>query len=664
MHTAFILLASITATSALIGYDCSGPTINTTTFSTTDPLPCDIEDTEPTSDNIAIQLLQLTDLSSTTVSQCKIEIDRTIYYCGMHSHISVVHNGRQQYLQAIPREACQLLHSSGAVYISPRVQLSGIEPNTTATHSVTLAGKIGPDGRCDGTTYSDPYGTWTNVIVQAIVKVTVKSYSAAVRLSDNKIVLRSGQQCRWQSGHCLDSEDGYTFWEPAPTDYCKFNNYDVLYDGQAARVSSKTTIESTMYLVSTEEATFALTQTRQSSLCGFTIIHTEHPKLFILEIGSSGRFKTRKTIPVNNLDIFTYVNSKFIYVEKHLKTQIIQLYKDIIRQKCDIEKQVLKNALALIHVAPEDVATTITREPGHLAIPSGEVVHIIKCIPTTCQTRRTAECYSELPVTYKNDSYFLTPRNHILIKTGTKRECSSILPAMYRIHGTWYRMLPNPVDSVPPLPLQPMTNSKWNYVDPQNLANGGIYSAEDVEKLNDHIMFPVEKIAILNGLAQGASGRTYAEGTVQIHNLLDEQALEKIAENTTRRIWHGFVKFGSVSAGLMGIYVAWRIIKTIINTILNGIALHQVYGWSIRLLVAVWTSLTQFCIFIEARSDRTPRECINEVQLEPLNTQVKPSDVPKNNEVNEQSSDDENTPRPSARFSQRRGKIVFAGGEV
>ena len=77
-------------------------------------------------------------------------------------------------------------------------------------------------------------------------------------------------------------------------------------------------------------------------------------------------------------------------MEKHLKTQIVQLYKDIVRQKCDIENQVLKNALALIHVAPEDVAIAITHEPGHLAIASGEVVHIIKCIPTTCQARKTA----------------------------------------------------------------------------------------------------------------------------------------------------------------------------------------------------------------------------------------------------------------------------------
>ena len=35
----------------------------------------------------------------------------------------------------------------------------------------------------------------------------------------------------------------------------------------------------------------------------------------------------------------------------------------------------------------------------------------------------------------------------------------------------------------------------------------------------------------------------------------------------------------------MGIYITWRIIKTIINTNLNGIALHKVYGWSVCHLV-------------------------------------------------------------------------------
>ena len=84
-------------------------------------------------------------------------------------------------------------------------------------------------------------------------------------------------------------------------------------------------------------------------------------------------------------------------MEKHLKTQIVQLYKDIVRQKCEIENQVLKNALALIHVAPEDVATAIIHERGHLAIPSGEVVHIIKCIHNNVSSKENYRVLQRTP---------------------------------------------------------------------------------------------------------------------------------------------------------------------------------------------------------------------------------------------------------------------------
>jgi len=48
-----------------------------------------------------------------------------------------------------------------------------------------------------------------------------------------------------------------------------------------------------------------------------------------------------------NLDMFTYVNSKFVYVERHIRNQIATLYQDIILQKCELEKQVIQNTLSL-----------------------------------------------------------------------------------------------------------------------------------------------------------------------------------------------------------------------------------------------------------------------------------------------------------------------------
>ncbi|KOC71218.1 hypothetical protein WH47_06140 [Habropoda laboriosa] len=47
----------------------------------------------------------------------------------------------------------------------------------------------------------------------------------------------------------------------------------------------------------------------------------------------------------------------------------------------------------------------------------------------------------------------------------------------------------------------------------------------------------------------------------------------------------------------MGIYLTCRIIKLILDTLINRYALHAVYGWSVHLLSAMWDSLVQFLIF-------------------------------------------------------------------
>jgi len=75
----------------------------------------------------------------------------------------------------------------------------------------------------------------------------------------------------------------------------------------------------------------------------------EYPKLFILETQRERTFKVRLKISVNNRNIFAYVNSKFVYVEIHIKTQSIKLYMNIMEQQCALEKQILQNALLFQH---------------------------------------------------------------------------------------------------------------------------------------------------------------------------------------------------------------------------------------------------------------------------------------------------------------------------
>lgn len=154
--------------------------------------------------------------------------------------------------------------------------------------------------------------------------------------------------------------------------------------------------------------------------------------------------------------------------------------------------------------------------------------------------------------------------------------------------------MPRPVETTAPPIIQPLAKPQWKYVSPAHLATSGIYSPEDLDRLPDHIMFPVEKPALMNSIAQAAMGRLVPQGSIPLYNLMDEDTLEKIATSTISR--NGFITFGSASAGALAILLLFRLLKLIIDSIIRGYALHSVYGWSVHLVGAIWSSLTHLLL--------------------------------------------------------------------
>ncbi|KYN50256.1 hypothetical protein ALC62_06924 [Cyphomyrmex costatus] len=335
----------------------------------------------------------------------------------------------------------------------------------------------------------------------------------------------------------------------------------------------------------------------------------EFRKRNVLQTQKGRTFKTRSKIAVDNLDIFLYVNSKFVYVEKHIKKQLTQLYRNLMEQKCAIEKQVLQNALTLASIAPDETAYRIMREPGYIAVLPGEALHLVKCIPVECKLRHEEHCYTELPVTHANKSFFLQPRSRILTKTGTLRYCNQLLPIMYKLHGVWFRLTPKPIEVIAPAIMQPLSHPIWQYSSSSSLATNGIYSAKNLDRLRAHITFPVERPSILvNTLARGAMGNEIPAGSISLANLLDEDSLNRIADSAGKRVWKGFVTFGSASADVLAISIIIRVVKLIIDTMIHGYALHTMYGWSLHLIGAIWSSVTHLLLHLGRRQDANPQD--------------------------------------------------------
>ncbi|XP_076479609.1 uncharacterized protein LOC117165189 [Bombus vancouverensis nearcticus] len=604
MNRLVIVLTLIKIAYGLVGYDCNGNHLNVTTISLNSIGDCSIQPTMTETQDIYIQLLQLSEFEFTNVRQCKVQITRIVYYCGMHSHTSAVHNGFAEYLHETTDQQCARMHQDSTFSLGPQNLIVGLKDNATETRSLVLAGKLTDDGSCQGTQYVDPYGSWEKVVVQVTVRISLKSAVVPVRIEANKILLKSGTVCTFSEGNCLDAEDGYTYWQPQPPSPCKFDQYDVLYEGIATKIQEiKTNRESAqpVYALTTQEVTFALTKTGEQPLCGYTLLSTEHPKLFLLETTRGNTFISKSKTAVENLDIFAYVNSKFIYVEKHIKRQMTTLCHDILTQRCTTQKKLIENALSLAILLPDEFAYTISKTPGHMALIAGEAVHIVKCIPVQVKVRHTTECYSELPVWQGNRNAFLTPKTHILTQHGNHRECSAVLPTLYNIDGLWHKFVPKPMETIAPQELRPDVRQTWQYSAPSSLATSGIYTQKDLDALRDHVMFPAEKSAVLNTLARGAIGKTIVPGTVNILGMMDENTLTTIVKNTVSSLWIGFMEFGTVSAAIFGILVIFKLIQTIIDIAIHGYQLRETYGCGIALLGAICGSVIHLLLYLKRK---------------------------------------------------------------
>jgi len=60
--------------------------------------------------------------------------------------------------------------------------------NTTNLRSVTLAEAITVDGKCTRAQYIDSYRAWENVVVQASIKIMLKTFEASIKRSSGDVI--------------------------------------------------------------------------------------------------------------------------------------------------------------------------------------------------------------------------------------------------------------------------------------------------------------------------------------------------------------------------------------------------------------------------------------------------------------------------------------------
>lgn len=580
----------------IIGYHCMGKGMNTTTISLEAIPPCSTTHNKITTARERIQLIQLADQYPIEVNQCKVVVQRIITYCGMHSHSSITRGGLMTYVYPVRRDQCIDAHKTGEFRFGMNLVLSNLKPNSTETRGVTFAGQLAYDGACSGAYYSDQFGEWSNVVVSGSVTMTMTNYLAYIHTSAGTVKLNDGTVCKADEHQCIDSLSGYTFWQTTAVTRCDERKHMVLYEGMADKfIENEYGRDIVTYSVSTEKKSFGLRITDQYEQCQFLAYHTEHPKLIIVPSTSGQFFFVQGETNPSMLDLMAYMNSKFVYVEKALRKRMTELYIELSYQRCEVERKSLMNLQSIASISPSEFAYAYTGRPGVTAVALGEVIHMTYCNPVEVTIRKTDTCYKEMPITYNNQSYYLTPKTRLIQKYGTEIDCDSRLNAWYKIGEDWIsfttthhlapspeRLLPNKTADLPTKEL--------------HLAVSGIYSYEDAEKLRDKLMNPYERAAITNTITRGVIGARYDPQGTNIYNMFDENALEKIKTSVVEKIWGWFTVFGNFASGMFGVYIVFRIIKFVLDTIIHVKAIQEVYGFSKYIIGGLWDSVTTYLL--------------------------------------------------------------------
>ena len=94
-----------------------------------------------------------------------------------------------------------------------------------------------------------------------------------------------------------------------------------------------------------------------------------------------------------------------------------------------------------------------------------------------------------------NETWFLTPKTHILTRKAKQVNCNANIPIYYKINRNLIKFMPKPTNTVPSNVFRVATEIQCTYKNIDALATSGIYSQEDLQGLQDQLMFPMEKAA-------------------------------------------------------------------------------------------------------------------------------------------------------------------------
>ncbi|DAZ90593.1 RNA-dependent RNA polymerase [Chalcocoris rutilans mononega-like virus 2] len=584
---------------SLIAFDCRHPDVTMSRVSLLSPPPCSkpIRQNELVTSTY-VQVVQRKKTFSIPYYQCKLIRFITIYQCGqITDYMTGVKRNFIHDLASVSATECKMMVDEKKYISSSGKRYEGLRVNGTNVLNDVLVGSIDNEGDCRGFDWAYGSDSYTRVVVQAEIHLTLQRGSAVVTIEDNLVHLPGGITCPYDINDesCVHPSYGYTYWEMTIIE-CGIKHWSTIFTGDVNKTIDSQS-KNGVFTNSLSETVFAIETIGDANICNIKALKTVHSSLYIVETKRNYEpFGLESITSSNDVDYSLYVNSKFIYFSSHVGRLAESLYDTLSYHKCVIERKTISNLVSLAYLSGPAFAYALRNVAGHTAEIRGEVAHIIKCIPVPVTYESTQGCYSEIPVHYDNTLWYITPRNRILAKFATEVSCNPLLPTQYFLGKAWYTMFPHPIQVPSPEDLSPSLLPTFNYVSPKGLATGGIYTQKTLKDYQNHMVMGYEKTGVLGNMASYFIGERMFSKDGSILHMLDKNDWETISGQITKTTWYYLWLSMEVGAAMFGVWFVWTLAERILNSIIILYESYKLFGFSWRMLLCWWTSLSHYLV--------------------------------------------------------------------
>ena len=294
-------------------------------------------------------------------------------------------------------------------------------------------------------------------------------------------------------------------------------------------------------------------------------------------------------------------------------------------EMCKIDKALLETKLTLARVSPNEYFSNIVKSSGYTAIVAAEVLYILECKPVYVTYESKPDCYQEIPVKYNNRSMFMAPVTRILQLRGTEIDCTPLLPAKFTIGGRWYTTDQQIRETTAPKQLTTDILTSWTYTPLPSLMESSVYDSESLEKMKRMVYEQGDRRVASSVMHKVISGQ---HPNLQGYSF-DALVTEKVIKNAFEKYWSKFLTWstwmGNMTSTAIGIYIMVRMVKFVIDTLIHGKILFDIYGFGWMLLASFWDSLTNFLshrgnqMQTTARNDTAQKDTIIEIEEKQTN---------------------------------------------